>query len=207
MSGRHSKNSHKSKMPIIITIISAVIVIAVIVIFVFFMNKPSSNNVPTQQTTVTTTTVVEETQAQQSSEAEAETTQEQTTKPESVTIPENTSQAQVVVPTKGGETIKYFNATFAPYKAIDTFTDTECSLKEVFGSSYSVGVITFNDNGSFRDSVSSSVGSGSYVVEGESIVATYSNDKNMNIRAIGWDGDTPTGVIINYGGYDVYFSM
>ncbi|MCD8026122.1 MAG: hypothetical protein LUF33_04110 [Clostridiales bacterium] len=52
----------------------------------------------------------------------------------------------------------------------------------------------------------SSVDSGSYVIKDDTITATYTNDKNMSITVTQWNGDTPTQFIVNYGGYDVYFS-
>ena len=206
MAGRHSAKT--SKKPIlIICIVAAVIIIGVICAVIFFNSgsKPANTtSTTTQQTTSTVqSTSVESAQTTlQPTEAEQPTTQSETFAGETSEVP------KVVVPTQSGQEVRYFNATYVPYKAIDSSTNEECPLREVFGSAFSQGVITFNSDGTFTDSVtSSSVGSGAYAVEGDTIVATYSNDKNMSVKVASWEGDTPSELIINYGGYDVYFNM
>lgn len=214
MAGRHSAKTSKKPIVILITVI-AVIVAAGIICAVMLMNTESSSQ--NQSTTVQQTTAAAKTTQDNSVQTE-QTTQvsEQTsvsTQADDQGVKddkEETSavQNEVVVPTKGSGEISYFNATYVPYKAVDTATNTECSLREVFGSAFSNGVITFNSDGTFTDSVTSSAANyGEYIVEGDEISATYSNDKNMQITASEWDGDTPTELIINYGGYDVYFNM
>lgn len=206
MAGRHSAKSSKKPL-VIICIAAAVIIIGVICAVIFFnsgSNSANTNTTTSQQTTST---------AQQTSVESAETTIQTTSAEQPTTQAETfageTSEvSKVVVPTQGGQEVSYFNATYVPYKAIDSSTNEECTLREVFGSAFSQGVITFNSDGTFTDSVtSSSVDSGAYAVEGETIVATYSNDKNMSVKVVAWDGDTPSELIINYGGYDVYFNM
>ncbi len=203
MAGRHSAKSSNSLIKIIsiIAIIVILVVCTVIVVNIFTNNEQSVSE--TTASTQQTTTVNEETTA------EAELTTSEPTTEQGVTADPSTQETQVVVvPTQNGEDVSYFNATFVPYKAIDTVTDTECTLKEVFGSSYAGGVITFNSDGTFSDSLlSSSINKGAYVVEGETISATYENDKNMSISVQSWDGDTPSEFVINYGGYDVYFGL
>ena len=203
MAGRHSAKSSNSLIKIIsiIAIIVILVVCTVIVVNIFTNNEQSVSE--TTASTQQTTTVNEETTA------EAELITSEPTTEQGVTADPSTQETQVVVvPTQNGEDVSYFNATFVPYKAIDTVTDTECTLKEVFGSSYAGGVITFNSAGTFSDSLlSSSINKGAYVVEGETISATYENDKNMSISVQSWDGDTPSEFVINYGGYDVYFGL
>ncbi|MEE1318643.1 MAG: hypothetical protein UHD05_03960 [Ruminococcus sp.] len=203
MAGRHSAKSSNSLIKIIsiIAIIVILVVCTVIVVNIFTNNEQSVSE--TTASTQQTTTVNEETTA------EAELITSEPTTEQGVTADPSTQETQVVVvPTQNGEDVSYFNATFVPYKAIDTVTDTECTLKEVFGSSYAGGVITFNSDGTFSDSLlSSSINKGAYVVEGETISATYENDKNMSISVQSWDGDTPSEFVINYGGYDVYFGL
>lgn len=203
MAGRHSAKSSNSAIKIISIIAVIVIVIVCIVIAVNFFTKDEKPTDETVVTTQQTTTINEETTA------ETESTTSATTTEQGVTAEPSAQETQVVVvPTQNGENVSYFNATYVPYKAIDTVTDTECTLKEVFGSSYAGGVITFNSDGTFSDSLlSSSINKGAYVVEGETISATYENDKNMSISVHGWDGDTPSEFVINYGGYDVYFGL
>lgn len=206
MAGRHSAKSSKKPL-VIICIAAAVIIIGVVCAVIFFNSgsKPANTN---QATTQQTTSTVQLTSAESADTTLQPTTAEQpTTQVESFTG-ETSEVPKVVVPTQSGQEVSYFNATYVPYKAIDSSTNEECSLREVFGSSFSQGVITFNSDGTFTDSVtSSSVDSGAYAVEGDTIVATYSNDKNMSVKVVSWEGDTPSELIINYGGYDVYFNM
>lgn len=206
MAGRHSAKTSKKPI-VIICIVTAVIIIGVICAVIFFNSgsKPANTtSTTTQQTTSTVpSTTVESAQTTlQPTESEQPTTQ-------SETFAGETSEAsKVVVPTQSGQEVSYFNATYVPYKAVDSSTNEECTLREVFGSSFSQGVITFNSDGTFTDSVtSSSANSGAYAVEGDKIVATYTNDKNMSVKVASWEGDTPSELIINYGGYDVYFNM
>lgn len=203
MAGRHSAKSSNSVIKIISIIAVIIIVVVCIVIAVNFFTKNETPSNETVATTQQSTTVVTETTSQTEPETEVSATEQ------GVTADPSTEETQVVVvPTQNVEDVSYFNATYVPYKAIDTATDTECTLKEVFGSSYAGGVITFNSDGTFSDSLmSSSISKGAYVVEGETIRATYSNDKNMSISVNGWDGDTPSELVINYGGYDVYFGL
>ena len=206
MAGRHSAKT--SKKPIlIICIVAAVIIIGVICAVIFFNSgsKPANTtSTTTHQTTSTVpSTTVESAQTTlQPTESEQPTTQSETFAGETSEV------SKVVVPTQGGQEVSYFNATYVPYKAVDSSTNEECTLREVFGSAFSQGVITFNSDGTFTDSVtSSSANSGAYAVEGDKIVATYTNDKNMSVKVTSWEGDTPSELIINYGGYDVYFNM
>ena len=206
MAGRHSAKTSKKPI-VIICIVTAVIIIGVICAVIFFNSgsKPANTtSTTTQQTTSTVpSTSVESAQTTlQPTESEQPTTQSETFAGETSEV------SKVVVPTQGGQEVSYFNATYVPYKAVDSSTNEECTLREVFGSAFSQGVITFNSDGTFTDSVtSSSANSGAYAVEGDKIVATYSNDKNMSVKVASWEGDTPSELIINYGGYDVYFNM
>lgn len=117
------------------------------------------------------------------------------------------SDSSIVVPTQQGQESKYFSASFTPTKAVDTSTDEKCSLREVFGSSYSGGSLVFYDNGTFADNLlATSENSGGYAISGDTLYATYSNDKNMKITVTSWSDSEPAEIIVNYGGYDVYFS-
>ena len=206
MAGRHSAKTSKKPI-VIICIVAAVIIIGVICAVIFFNSgsKPANTtSTTTHQTTSTVpSTTVESAQTTlQPTESEQPTTQSETFAGETSEV------SKVVVPTQGDQEVSYFNATYVPYKAVDSSTNEECTLREVFGSAFSQGVITFNSDGTFTDSVtSSSANSGAYAVEGDKIVATYTNDKNMSVKVASWEGDTPSELIINYGGYDVYFNM
>ena len=205
MAGRHSAKTSKKPI-VIICIVAAVIIIGVICAVIFFNSgsKPANTTSTTQQTTST----VQSTSGESAETTLQPTKSEQPTTQSETFAGETSEVSKVVVPTKSGQEVSYFNATYVPYKAIDSSTNEECTLREVFGSAFSQGVITFNSDGTFTDSVtSSSANSGAYAVEGDAIVATYSNDKNMSVKVASWEGDTPSELIINYGGYDVYFNM
>lgn len=203
MAGRHTAKTSKAPFVIVcILLVAVVAVIGAIIFMNFFGNSdlPETSSQPV--TTIEPITVSEDTAV-----ASQQTTVQPTTKEQGVTASENEKETiDVAVPTKNGEDIRYFNASYVPYKAVDSASGTQCSLREVFGSAYAGGVITFNSDGTFTDTLTSSVvDSGAYAVEGDSIVATYTNDKNMSITVNSWDGDSPSDFVINYGGYDVYF--
>lgn len=207
MAGRHSAKSSKKPM-VIICIVAVVVIIGVICAVIFLNSGKTPSNTNTTSATLQTSSIVHSTSSE-SSETSVQTaiTQQSTTQNETF-VGETSEVSKVVVPTQGGQQVSYFNATYVPYKAVDSSTNEECSLREVFGSSFSQGVITFNSDGTFADSLtSSSVGSGAYAVEGDAIKATYSNDKNMSVQVLSWDSDAPSELMINYGGYDVYFNM
>lgn len=194
-----------SKVPIIIFIAAVVVVIAAVICVIVFSNgnsKPQQKTESTVQTTVASKQ--QTTAANQQSALTTEPPQQNTSAQQQS---DNENSEKIEVPTISGEEQgDYFNTTLAPVRAVDTYTDSECTLKEVFGSSFSGGVFTFNSDGTFSESLSlTSANSGAYAVEGDKIVATYTNDKNIMITVTEWDGDTPTEIVINYGGYDVYF--
>ena len=206
MAGRHSEKSSKKPI-VIICIVAAVIIIGVICAVIIFNSGSKPANTTSTTTQQTTSTV--QTTSGESAETTIQPTESEQPTTQSETFAGETSEvSKVVVPTQGGQEVSYFNATYVPYKAVDSSTNEECTLREVFGSAFSQGVITFNSDGTFTDSVtSSSANSGAYAVEGDKIVATYSNDKNMSVKVASWEGDAPKELIINYGGYDVYFNM
>ncbi len=218
MSGRHK--SKKSKKPVIIAA-AAVIVVAIVavcvIIFVFSGNKSEDKTVTTNYvSTIATEETVSEASTEEVTAGFEETTVESI---EEVTTSESESEKtdehfdessdskSVVVPAESGNEVSYFSGSYTPYMAVDTSTGSECSLKEVFGSSYADGGIVFKSDGSFSDTlIQSSANSGAYAVSGDSIIATYTNDKNLKISVSEWNGDVPSEFVVDYGGYDVYFS-
>ncbi|MBR1482775.1 MAG: hypothetical protein IJ598_07410 [Ruminococcus sp.] len=214
MAGKHSQKG--SNGPLIVLIIVAVVVVAAIIAgAVFLMNGGLSlfqKQESTEPTTVMTTTVAvpETTQA---APPEATTVAAEQPKPEETTVapetgvPAEEEPIDIVVPTDEGVDITYFNATFIPNgKVEDAETGGTATLREVFGSGYSDGVLTFNSDGTFRDTlVSGDANRGAYVVQDKTIHATYTNDKNMRIEVTEWDGGTPVSFHIDYNGYIVYF--
>lgn len=207
MAGRHSAKSSKKPLIVIACIIAALVIAGVICAVIFLSPNKNTNNFET--TVNNSSTEAYSTANNKNTENhQSEVSTESESKSQDETVSGETSQPQkVVVPTKGGK-VSYFSATYVPYKAVDTITNEECSLREVFGTSFASGVLTFNSDGTFTDTLtSSSANSGAYAVDSGSIVATYTNDKNMSVTVKSWDGDTPTELIVNYGGYDVYFNM
>ena len=88
----------------------------------------------------------------------------------------------------------------------DENSSEEYSLRDLFGSAYSGGGFTFNEDGTFIDGITSaSANSGAYIVEGDSVVITYSNDKNVIAAVTKWNGDVPAEITVNYGGIIVSF--
>lgn len=211
MEKRYS-DSKSSKTPVIIICIAAILIIAVVVVFIVLNNSKKENSTNGTESTFASSTVLAETTIDAQAETTSRDSQPQTTTaaaiPTTSSTQQNETTEKVVVPTKSTESGNCFNATYVPYKAIDTYTNSECSLKEVFGSSYLNGTVTFNSDGTFTDTLTqSSANSGAYAVEGKNISATYSDDKNMSIKVNSWDGDTPSEIVIDYAGYDVYFNM
>lgn len=223
-SGRQSSKNSKKPVLIVVLVIIAVAIIAVAVFFAVSIYGGGSNSslfathpsITERQQDTTLTANNEQPSIDKSesvttnpNKSEENTTDSKETSDVQTTTeaghPMQSSNSESVVVPGDVEGASYFSATFNPYKAIDSITEEECSLKEVFGSSYGGGSVTFNSDGRFSDSlINSSSNSGSYAVKNSDIVATYSNDKNMDISVSSWDGDTPAEIIINYGGYYVY---
>lgn len=215
MSGRHAVKS--SKKPLIIVICAVVLVAVIAAVIILFMNLSGKNNnstttVPSTAVTVTTSESASSTQktseaaetSQPSSES-GEVSQEPTE--QGYTAESSSNDSEIVVPTISGEEQKpKFSATLIPYYAKDENTSEEYSLKDLFGSAYSGGGLTFNEDGTFFDGITnSSVNSGAYIVEGDSVVITYSNDKNVIATVTEWNGDVPSEITLNYGGIVVSF--
>lgn len=203
-----SENRYKksSKAPMIILIVVSVIIVAGIICAVIFLNGNTTPKDP--KDLIEETTILElPTDGAQDTQPQTESIDNTEDHTHENNQPQQSSEVVVVPTINGGEQGDYFSASFSPSSAIDTFTDTNCSLKEVFGSSYSGGSITFNSDGTLSDNLSlTGASTGAYAVEGDQIVATYANDKNYIITISKWNGDVPAEIIMNIGGYDVYFN-
>ena len=217
MAGKHQQKT--SNAPLVILIIVAVAVVGAIVGgAIFFMNgglsifkgeeptvaatteAPSQTDAPAAQTTEAAATSA----ADETVETKAET--EQTTSAESSVKTED-EPIDIAVPTDPDVEVSYFNATFIPNgKVDDNLTGGSATLREVFGTGAAEGVLTFNSDGTFKDTlISSESNRGAYVVQDKTIHATYTNDRNMRIEVTEWDGDTPAQFNIQYGDFTVYF--
>lgn len=219
MAHRYAGGSSKKPVIIIAAVIAVIAVAVVAIVFAVNSGKDGNTGETTQPIssvaqTVAATTVAGTQSKPDSSEPDQsviETEQPQSSdgSQASQSDPdggESSATQNIVVPTKGTGEASFFNATYIPYKAIDADSGEEVTLREVFGSSYAQGVLTFNSDGSFTDSMYvSEPARGAYVVEGEDISATYSDDKNMQISVNEWENGAPKDFVVNYGGYDVYF--
>ena len=205
MSGKHAVKSSKKSLIIIICVVVLVAVIAGAVIL--FLNLSGKNNNSTTADNTNSTqnvsdSVSETTQpATKSGEASQEPTEQ------GYTAETSSNDSEIVVPTISGEKQKpKFSATLIPYYAKDENSSEEYSLRDLFGSAYSGGGFTFNEDGTFIDGITSaSANSGAYIVEGDSVVITYSNDKNVIAAVTEWNGDVPAEITVNYGGIIVSF--
>ena len=212
MAGKHLQK--QSNKPLVILIIVAIIVIAAIVAgVIFFMNGGMSMFKGEEQQATTeavSTAVIPESTAAPDTQAEtkAENAQEAPAPTEAETgVAPQESKIDVAVPMEDGVEPTYFNASFIPNgKVEDTTSGQSVTLREAFGQSASDGVLTFNSDGTFRDTlVSGEHNQGAYVVQNHIIHATYTNDKNMIIDVVEWDGDTPVRFMVLYGDFLVYF--
>ena len=212
MAKRYKSNDAKITMIISLALIVALVaLIGVIVVKKVFGEEPPKT-LPATFDQVTATEVIEDTTAKDEVATQNPTDQGST----SATQP---TTEKVVVPSQGEEDGKFFSGVYEPYRVIDTLADEnsdvednedgEATLREAFGEAYAGGMITFYKNGTFKDTVTtSSANTGSYRVSGEMIIATYSNDTNMEITVTGWSGERPDEFIIEYGGgYQVYFGL
>lgn len=203
---RYAKDK-KSKAPLIILIIVLVLVAAAVVGVIIYMNsgklQPQTNETTQPQTTEQQSSISEQSpQAEQPQHTEQSTTAQQSSAVSS-------DAESIVVPTVSDEEQgEMFNATFTPSYAVDSLTGEDATLKDVFGTSYTGGAYTFNSDGTFSESISlTSDYSGAYSVQGDNIVLTYTNDKNIIFTVTKWNGSEPEELLLkDYGGYDVYFS-
>lgn len=220
MAGKHAAPSSGSKKPLII-IISVVVALAIAGTSVFFILTANRNK---NQQTIATTAATAATTVPNSTSATAPTgqapttssggTEQETTSASSHSDSEQETTMNINIPTEEGSTVSYFNASYIPSgEVIDLSTGESVSLRDVFGETYPGGALTFNDDGTFVDTIGSSgMDSGEYLVENGEIKATYIYDRNMNITVLEWNDETkaPSSFYITYGngdnGYQVYFS-
>ena len=211
MAGRHAAKT--SKKPLAIILVAAILVAAVVggVLFFVFNGKEgnSDNDKATTGTTVAIGTSAEQAQTETASDTETQETAFSAV--ESTQSAEEEPQAEteadaIVVPTEADEAVSFFNATYIPNgEAVDAETGQSVSLREALGASYSEGVLTFNSDGTFSDSITANANFGSYVVQDNSIKATYADDRNMDITVTQWSDGAPSAFYVNYGGCIIYF--
>ena len=217
MAGKHQQKT--SNAPLVILIIVAVAGVGALVSgAIFFMNGGLSIFKGEETTVAATTEALSQTDAPAAQTTEAAATSaadetvetkaetEQTTSAESSVKTED-EPIDIAVPTDPDVEVSYFNATFIPNgKVDDNLTGGSATLREVFGTGAAEGVLTFNSDGTFKDTlISSESNRGAYVVQDKTIHATYTNDRNMRIEVTEWDGDTPAQFNIQYGDFTVYF--
>lgn len=217
MAGKHaaSNSSFDNRKKIIIIVIIALVIAGLITGgIIFFINNQKKPDAPTTATTVASTqqtTAVATGNAQTGTSAAqssgAETKSQGEAQSSSQTSKSQESVPDIVVPTHEGVEVTYFNASYIPNgEAKDVTTGESVSLRDALGTGYAEGALTFNDDGTFTDTVMTGVeSSGRYVVQGDSITATYADDRNMEITVTSWSNGAPEQFSVNYGGCIVYF--
>ena len=220
MAGKHAASANGGKKAAVIVII-AVLAAALIGGGIFFFVNMNSQKDKDKNTPVEITSA--ETTAQVSTARQSQTSGTKESEKASQTPAQNQTGAQqsaedsgsqgttaavdIVVPTQEGVKASYFNATYIPNgEAQDAETGNPVSLREALGAGYSEGAVTFNADGTFTDSLTAAGEmTGKYVVQGEKITATYSDDRNMEITVTEWNDGAPSRFSVNYGGCIVFF--
>ena len=203
--------SGKKPVVIVVIIVIAAALIAGGVIFFLNMNKSNDTKKEPVQTTASATEVqttenVKTTDAQPTTKADQSSSQEETKQSSDSDEQTTTANADIVIPTEEGAEVTYFKATYIPNgQAEDAQTGEAVSLREALGSGYTDGALTFNDDGTFTDTITASGSSGKYLVQNNKITATYADDKNMEINVSSWKDGAPESFTVNYGGCIVHF--
>ena len=158
MSGKHAVKSSKKSLIIIICVVVLVAVIAGAVILFMNLSGKNNNSATTVPTVAASTTIGNTNLTQNVSDSVSETTQPATKSGEAsqepteqgYTAETSSNDSEIVVPTISGEKQKpKFSATLIPYYAKDENSSEEYSLRDLFGSAYSGGGFTFNEDGTF----------------------------------------------------------
>lgn len=198
MADKTGKTEKKSKAPIIIIIIVAVVLIAASVFALVFFNGAFSKKDVDNESSVSVTSDEFGTTAAQGMHGQLQP-DSQSSEPTNKVLP----------PTEEEGEITYFSGSFTPNgKVVDRLTGNKnATLREVFGAGYNAqGGVIFNNDGTFSDNLRPSHNStGGYVVQNEKVIATYSDDKNMDITVTEWNGNAPKSFYIVYADYEVYF--
>lgn len=218
MAGRHAapESGSKKAVFIVITVIAALAVVGAAGFFVYTNFFADKNNKKDEQTTTVAVSTVPDTKATEENGQASSGLPDNpptTEQPASEDDHQESTTLNINIPTEEGSTITHFNASFAPNgEVINLATGESATLRDVFGSIYPGGVITFNEDGSFTDTIGGTgIDSGEYLVENGVIKATYVYDRNMDITVTEWNDDnTPSEFYITYGsegdGFRVYFS-
>ncbi len=209
MSGKYARKEPeqgKKKSIVIIVLICLFLIFGGITVYVISQNISSdtNNTKNTELSAIQSETYISE---ETPSTVINNTIPTDTTIESTLSTPEETTENIVVPNLENADESLNFNAEFAAYKAYDKTEERRVSLKEVFGSSYSGGTFVFKETGTFEDNLSiSSKNYGAYAVIDDIIYLTYANDKNSTAEIISQDDYyTPTEIMMNYGGYEVYF--
>ena len=124
------------------------------------LSGKNNNSATTVPTVAASTTIGNTNSTQNVSDSVSETTQPATKSGEAsqepteqgYTAETSSNDSEIVVPTISGEKQKpKFSATLIPYYAKDENSSEEYSLRDLFGSAYSGGGFTFNEDGTFDE--------------------------------------------------------
>ena len=205
-----NKNILKS---IIAAVIAAAIIATVIIVITINQNKDSGKS-GAQETTASTVSTEPVTQETQPTTKDLPDAPPSTEAPVATEEPETMPTIDIALPTEGGE-VTYFSGVYVPdSSAEDISKGTKVSMRSLFGQSYSSGALTFNADGTFTDTLSSTgTAAGAYHVENGQITAVYLPDRQMDITVIDWDGQNnkPFSFYVIYSmganaNYKVYFT-
>lgn len=211
MAGKHAAPSTGAKKAPLIIIISVALIAAIGTCIFFFVFKPFDNkdNSASRETTSPSTVAAAATEPS----AEIPTNPRTTEQPAGTEPPEPSTTIDIVLPSGEGEA-SHFNGSFVPVaEAEDAATGEKVSLRDLFGTGFSSAVMTFNEDGTFTDTLSASgKRSGMYNVQDGGITATYLPDENMDITVTEWDdsGKVPVSFYVIYhttgeNGFKVFF--
>lgn len=222
MSGKHS--NAKSNNPVLI-IVGIIVAIAIVVLVILFVknnskneNKSNSisttsaestgivlsdidNDIPVQSGEKSDNTINGENKNISANE-NADTNSEVAEITADAILAPTDSQSETIMI----DTSNTFDVSFKPISATDSETGEECTLQEVFGSSYQGGTFDFNSDGSFNENISlSSANTGTYKLTDDKLLITYINDNNLETVINDWSDNVPSEFTLNIGGYEVLF--
>lgn len=210
MAGKHAAPSTGAKKTPLIIAIAVALAAAVGTCVFFFVLKPFDNKGdPAAQPAALPSAATAATEPS----LEIPTNPRMTEQPAGTEEPEPSTTIDMVLPSGEGE-ISHFNGSYVPaHEAEDVATGEKVSLRDLFGTGFSSAVMTFNEDGTFTDTLSTSgKRSGMYNVQDGGIKATYLPDENMDITVTQWDdsGKVPVRYYVIYhttgdSGYKVFF--
>ena len=147
----------------------------------------------------------ESNEGQDATQAQAETTGE--TSAEAGTVP--TSYDGTVTPSVP-VTDQIISGSMSVQFVVDHSTGAEASPRVVFGEDYAVCYLVFSEKKTFEmclDPASGSIRTGTYEIYDDVVSVSFDDGGGSEYDLLFDEDGNITHVIVNYGDYDVYFSM